>query len=439
MDLNRNSLTYKSIIIFWLPLLATLIMMMIEAPFLASIIARLNNPKYHLAAFGVAYSIAMFFESPIIMIMSASNALVKDKNSFIKLRNFTYTLNGIITILMLVTLVPPIFRFLFEGVIGLPEIVSNKTHLACFILFLWPAAIGYRRFYQGILIRNNLTRRVSYGTVIRLISMAATALVSYFFFEMGGAYVGATALLAGVVMEAMASRLMVRNIVNQLLKDGGDLSQEKPLSYKDIINFYTPLASSSMLSLGIRPLATFFMGRSLFAIESLAVFPVIYGLVGMFFTFGWSLQETCIALIGQQFENFKRLKNFALGLGFFATSGLFLIAFTPLSTGWFHDISGLSSELTNFSMTPIRFIAIIPLLHVLVCFLQSSLIAARFTGAVIKSTAIEVTAIIVFLFIGIHYLDMIGIMAAVLAMLLGRFFSGMYLTIPFYKALRLKG
>ncbi len=439
MDLDRNSLTYKDIIIFWLPLLATLIMMMIEAPFLASIIARLNNPKYHLAAFGVAYSIAMFFESPIIMIMSASNALVKDKNSFIKLRNFTYTLNGIITILMLVTLVPPIFRFLFEGVIGLPEIVSSKTQIACFILFLWPAAIGYRRFYQGILIRNNLTRRVSYGTVIRLISMAVTALVSYFFFEMGGAYVGATALLAGVVMEAIASRLMVRNIVNQLLKDGGDLSQEKPLSYKDIINFYTPLASSSMLSLGIRPLVTFFMGRSLFAIESLAVFPVIYGLVGMFFTFGWSLQETCIALIGQQFENFKRLKNFALGLGFFATGGLFLIAFTPLSSGWFHAISGLSFELTNFSMTPTRIIAIIPLFHTLVCFLQSSLIAARFTGAVIKSTAIEVTVIILFLFIGIHYLDMIGIMAAVFAMIFGRFFSGVYLTIPFYKAFRLKG
>jgi hypothetical protein len=223
-----------------------------------------------------------------------------------------------------------------------------------------------------------------------------------------------------------------------LLKNKGDISQEKPLSYKDILNFYIPLASSSMLSLGTRPLVTFFMGRSRFAIESLAVFPVIYGLVGMFFTFGWSLQETCIALIGRKFEHFKRLKNFALGLGLFATGGLSLIVFTPLSTGWFHYISGLSSELTNFSMTPIRIIFIIPLLHVFVCFLQSSLIAARFTGAVIKSTAIEVTAIIVFLFIGIHYLDMIGIMAAVLAMLFGRFFSGMYLTIPFYKAFRLK-
>ena len=418
------------------PTIATLIMMTVEAPFLAAVIARLNNPKYNLAAFGLAYSIAMFFESPIIMIMSASTALVRDRNSFIKLRNFTYVLNGMITFLMLVTLIPPIFRFLFEGVIGLPEIVSSKTQVACLILFLWPAAIGYRRFYQGILIRNNLTRRVSYGTIIRLASMAITALVAYLMFEIGGAYVGAISLSAGVFAEAIASRLMVKNLVNQLLKNEGNSSEETPLSYKDIIDFYTPLAASSMLSLGIRPLVTFFMGRSLFAIESLAVFPVIYGLVAMFFTFGWSLQETCIALIGQQFENFKRLKNFALGLGLFATGGLFLIAFTPLSTVWFQDISGLSTELTNFSTSPTRIIAIIPLLHVLVCFLQSSLIAGRFTRAVIKSTAIEVTAIVLFLFIGIHYFDMIGITAAVIALIVGRFFSGTYLMVTLYKVFR---
>ena len=438
MDMNRQTLTYKDILIFWLPLLATLIMMTVEAPFLTAVIARLNEPKYNLAAFGLAYSIAMFFESPIIMIMSASNALVRDRNSFIKLRNFTYFLNGMITFLMLVTLIPPIFRFLFEGVIGLPEIISDKTQIACLILFLWPAAIGYRRFYQGILIRNNLTRRVSYGTIIRLISMVLTALVAYFMFEVGGASVGAMSLSAGVFAEAIASRLMVRKLVKSLLKDEGDISEGNPLSYKDIIEFYTPLAASSMLSLGIRPLVTFFMGRSRFAIESLAVFPVIYGLVAMFFTFGWSFQEACIALVGRQFEQFKRLKNFALGLGLFAAGGLFLIAFTPMGIGWFRDISGLSTELTHFSMSPTRIIAIIPLLHVLVCFLQSSLIAGRYTRAVIKSTAIEVTAIVLFLFIGIHYFDMVGITVAELALIAGRFFSGTYLMIPLYKALKIK-
>ena len=48
-------------------------------------------------------------------------------------------------------------------------------HVATAILIPWPAAIGYRRFYQGILVRHGLTRRVAYGTVVRLTSMSVTA------------------------------------------------------------------------------------------------------------------------------------------------------------------------------------------------------------------------------------------------------------------------
>jgi len=439
MDFNKNTLTYKDIIIFWLPLLATLIMMMAEAPFLAAVIARLSYPKFNLAAFGLAYSIAMFFESPIIMIMSASNALVKDKTSFIKLRNFTYALNAIITVLMLVLLIPPIFQFMMERIIGLHADISRITHIACMILILWPAAIGYRRFYQGILIRNNLTRKVSYGTVVRLTMMAVTALVFYIFFDIPGAHVGAAALSAGVLAEATASRYMVRKIVHQLQLGKVDAYHEKPLTYKEITRFYTPLASSSMLSLGIRPLVTFFMGRSRYPIESLAVLPVINGLIGIFFTFGWSFQDVGIALMGDKFKNFHKLKNFALALGLFATGALSVIAFAPLSTIWFHYISGLTRELTDFSLTPTRIIFIIPFLHVGVCFLQASLVAAKYTKAIIKSTGIEVAVITIFLSIGIFYFNMVGVIAAVLALLLGRFFSNVYLSIPVVRIIWRKG
>ena len=91
---DKEPLTYKKIFFFWIPLAATRLMMAAEGPFLAAIIARLANPKYNLAAYGVAFSFAVLIEAPIIMIMSASTALAKDRDSFLKLRNFTYILNG---------------------------------------------------------------------------------------------------------------------------------------------------------------------------------------------------------------------------------------------------------------------------------------------------------------------------------------------------------
>jgi hypothetical protein len=134
--------------------------------------------------------------------------------------------------------------------------------------------------------------------------------------------------------------------------------------------------------------------------------------------------------MGDKFKNFYKLKNFALVLGLFATGALSVIAFTPLSTIWFHHVSGLTPELTDFSSTPTRILFIIPLLHVGVCFLQASLVAAKYTKAIIKSTGIEVAVIFIFLSIGIIYFNMVGVIAAVLALLLGRLFSNGYLSIP---------
>ncbi len=63
-------------------------MMGVEGPFIAAVIARLADPTFNLAAFGVAFSLGMFFESPIIMMLSAANVLVKDRRTYLKLRRF---------------------------------------------------------------------------------------------------------------------------------------------------------------------------------------------------------------------------------------------------------------------------------------------------------------------------------------------------------------
>jgi hypothetical protein len=339
---SRERLTYKKISVFWLPLAATWLMMSFEGPFLAALIARLAEPKYNLAAYGVAFSFALIIEAPIIMIMSASTKLVKDAQSLIILRRFTYGLNWLITLIMLIILIPPIFYFLTEDLIGLPSKVSKLTHLATIILLPWPGAIGYRRFYQGILIRNDLTRKVAYGTVIRITSMALTALLLYLFTNADGVVVGATSISAAVLLEAVASRLMADGIVKKIMKQEND--DKDVLTYKEIYNFYYPLALTSTLGLGVQPVVIFFIGQSRMAIESLAVLPVVTSFVFIFRALGLSYQEVVIALMGEEKKNFIPLRNFAYSLGAVLTIVLALVAFTPLSDIWFRVVSGLSEN-----------------------------------------------------------------------------------------------
>ena len=64
---------------FWWPLMATWLMMAVEGPFLAALIARLPDPKPNLAAYGVAFAFAIILEAPVIMMLSAATALVTDR------------------------------------------------------------------------------------------------------------------------------------------------------------------------------------------------------------------------------------------------------------------------------------------------------------------------------------------------------------------------
>ena len=272
-------LSQRSIFRLWSPLAATWLMMAVEGPLLAAIVARLPDPKFNLAAYGVAFSIALIIEAPVIMMMSASTALVRDRDSYVRLRNFTFTLSLAVTAGMLLLALPPIFYALSIRLIGLPREIATLSYGAVLLLLPWPGAIGYRRFYQGLLIRSHRTHLIAAGTVIRLLTMA---LVSFFLFGSGnlpGASVAAVALSSGVLVEAVASRVMVRSTIEEL--SHAELSRE-PLRYRTIVTFYFPLAVTSCVALGVQPLITVFVGHSREAVASLAVLPVVHSLVFLF-------------------------------------------------------------------------------------------------------------------------------------------------------------
>jgi len=437
MSTNGNqTLATKKITFFWLPLAATWLMMATEGPFLAAIIARLDAPKINLAAYGVAFSIALLVEAPIIMLLSAATALVKDKDSYLKLRNFSYFLNAIITLLMLIVLIPPVFKLITINLMGLPEEVARLTHLAAALMIPWPAAIGFRRFYQGILIRSHLTRRVAYGTILRLSAMAATGLISYIYFQPPGAVVGAMALSVGVTIEALASRIMVHSSIKMLCNEESNHQKQDRMSYKSIFTFYYPLALTSILNLGVFPMVTFFMAQSRMPLESLAVLPVIHSLVFILRSLGLSFQEVGIALLGEKQKNYIPLRNFAILLGVVVLVLFSIVSFTPLAFLWFNSVSGLSLELSQFALLPTKILTLTPSLMVMLSFLRSIMVNSRKTKQITIATAIELTTVIVLLVVTTQVFGMIGVIGAAVSMAIARMMANGYVLFPTIKVLK---
>ncbi len=425
-------LTLLQTFVFWLPLALTWLMMAVEGPTLTAVIARMPDPKLNLAAFGVAFAFALIVEAPVIMMMTASTALVSNRVTYIKLYRFTLALNATITIAMVIGLVPAVHHWVISGLMGLDPSVSRLTWLPLALLLPWPAAIGLRRFYQGILIRNGLTRRVAYGTAVRMVTMACATAILVLKTDLHGAAVGAAALSFGVVAEAISARLLAGRLITMLLD--GRLAQapidETGLHYRTIIHFYTPLALTSFLSLGVQPIVTFFVGHGRAPLESLAVIPVVHALVFVFRALGLAFQEAAIALFGDRMEGFAILRRFTFLLAIGVLSALGLIVWTPLVHWWFQSVAGLSGDLVAFAVPAARIMTIMPTLTVLISWQRAQLVHFKKTAPITWASALEITGVLIGLVAGILVFDLPGATAAAAALVLGRLAANAWLIPP---------
>jgi len=365
-------------------------MMAAEGPFVAALIARLAAPEVNLAAFAVATSLAWIVESPIIMMLSASNALVRDGVAYRKLRRFSNLLNAAVTAVMIVLVTPPVFNFVARGIMGLEADVAGLAGHSMIFLVLWPGAIGFRRFYQGILISDGRPQAVTWGTVVRLSTMAATGLLFALVLRLPGASVGAGALGAGVVAEGAASWVMARSTVRCLRRQNdAECVFGRALTARRVGRFYAPLALTSFLSFFINPLTTFFLARGRMPLESLAVLPVVVGLGFVFRTAGIAMQEVVIALVGDRGENSRILNRFSLRVGAVSTIGLAAVVFTPLATIWYGTVSGLSRDLAAFSVLPGALLVLLPFLEAVLSYERGILVRSHRTAPISVAVGIQ--------------------------------------------------
>lgn len=414
----------KTITIFWVPLLLTWFMMSIEGPLVSAIIARLGDMKFNLAAYGVAVSIGFIVEAPIVMILSAVVALAKGRESFSKLRKFLFTLNIGITLAMLFILIPPVFRFISRSLLHLPIEIEHLTYIATALMLPWGPAIGYRRLYQGILISNNQTRKVTYGTLFRLGGMAFSAFSLAAFTNLPGAFVGTASLSAGVVLEAIATRMMASGAREKIMSVTNEASS---LRYSFIARFYYPLVLTSLIHMGVRPAVVFFLGQAPHAIESLAVFPVINSFVFIFSCVGVSILEADLALMGEKNQNYPVLRRYSYMLTLICSLIFAAVAFTPLSGVWFQTVSGLSDELTVFAILPVMLMLFIPPSAIIMSLQRAVMMKIKETKPIQNATIIEAIGVILPLYIMIYYFGVTGIVAASIAMVAGRIAANSYL------------
>jgi len=371
-----------------------------EMPALSAVVARLPQPEIHLAAYGgIVFPIALIIESPVIMLLAASTALSKDWPSYRRIYRFMMLTGAVMTGLHILLAFTPLYDFVVNVLIQTPPEIVEPGRVGLRIMLPWTWCIAYRRFNQGVMIRFGYSQKVGIGTAIRLTTDLIVLLIGY---RLGlpGIVVGAGTVAAGVLSEAIYAGLAVRPVLRNDLKNAPIV--EPALNLRTFLKFYVPLALTSLIQLIANPLGSMGLSRMPLALQSLAVWSVITGLIFMLRSMGIALNEVVVALLDEK-NSSTNLYRFTLYLSGGATLFLLLVAATPLSDFWFSTVSALEPDLAQMARLGLWIALPLPALSALQSWYQGALLYGKNTGHITVSVVIYLLTSLVVLVVGILY------------------------------------
>jgi hypothetical protein len=362
------------------------------------------------------FPIALAIEAPIMMLLAASTALCADWASYLKVRRFMLAMSAGLTVLHVLVAYTPVFDFVALHVIGAPPEVLEPGRLGLRIMTPWTAAIAYRRFQQGVLIRFDHARAVSAGTLVRLCANVLVLGLGFRFGHVSGIVVGASALVAGVVSEAFFAHACVKPILRERLRHAPPVSQ--PLTRAAFLDFYVPLALTPLVTLLAQPVAAAAMSRMPDALASLATWPALHGLVFIVRGLGLAYNEVVVSLVAEP-RALAPLRRFTIVLSCATVALLAVIALTPLSALWFVGWCDLPPHLAQLGGSAIVFAVLLPALNFVQSYFQGALVQRRLTRAVTEAVALSLGTTALGLAMCVAWSPFPGLSAAVAMLTLG--------------------
>ncbi len=396
-----SPLSVAQIFRLWLPLAVSFELMMLEGPAVQGAVGRLPEAKLNLASWGLTMALSLLIESPVIMLLSTAIALVKDRASYFALRRFMLSLALGCTLLTALVAFTPLFDLVAGRMMGQPEAIVQGARSPMKIMLFWTAAIAWRRFYQGILVCYGQTRKVSWGTAIRLTSAVIAVVIGVSLKTLTGAQVCAMALMTAVLTEAVATTLFAFPLVRQEVLPV--VREEAGLTQRDIWRFHAPLAATTLLTLLVQPITSAALARLPHADETLASWPVAFMVLLVIRGSGFALQEISVAQASNPAAR-ASLQTFTWLVGWVSLGVTGLLVFTPLLESYLHWVLNLPKELHFEVRLGVGVGIFLPLITALASWVRGVLVAQAKTKAVYQGMGLSLVlyALLLFASVGLQ-------------------------------------
>ena len=373
---------------FFVPLIFTAQLMMISHSIIHATLARRALPKIALAGFSTTHALFSVLASPTVTTPLIALSFLRDRRSVWRLLRFAGLL--MLPPLLIMQLVgwTPLGNLVFGGLVGMEAASTAAAREASILFGLILPAILVRALGFGLIMLNRRTLLITYGTAVRLGSLALYLWVLPHWLE--GAALGAGALLACIATEAAYTFVVARPYYRRLpLVVPG----EAPTAFREVWRFSWPLMLSQFSESGVSFLIYMFLGRLAQPELALAAFGVVRGLMGLLLSPLRNLVQTVLALARTE-QDVPVVWRFTLRVGLGFTALVLLLFYTPLRPVVLDGIMGLTPELSAYATPGVMLLAVVPLVWGFSATMRGLLSAARRTGAIAASSLLRVTLVV---------------------------------------------
>jgi progressive ankylosis protein len=365
----------------FLPLSLSDITMACGDPVLTSTLAHLPDARNNLAAVGIAKTLAIFFESPIIMILHASNTLAVNPGGRRALWRFTILAGSILSGLLIILAIPFVFHTVGASFLGVPSALLPIVSQMLLIMGLWPFLIAWRRYFQGLLIYHGSASAIAKASLMRLLTVML-ALAVGIFLNVSGAILAGSSLMLGLVVETLLITWTADRCGARVPPPATD--RMAPQNLQDIWHFYWPLANTMLVTWGGRALLVAIVARAVDAPIALAAWPAAWGLVLVIANSTRMVQQIIIKYQSQVAP--RLLLTFAVTVGLSCSGLLLLLSTTAWGDRLIQAFIGSDRALVDGIKPVLLICTAIPLLVALQNAIQGFLVGRGRTGQVNLAT-----------------------------------------------------
>lgn len=383
---------------YW-PLAISWLLMAADTPAITAFISRMNDPKNVLAAHGTAYPLVLLIETPVLMLTSVALSLCIDAKNYRRIRTLMIGICLTVTFLHALVCVPPVFSLLFEHLLNTPPELLDYCREELLFVIPWSGLIGYRRFNQGVLIRCGRSRKITVGTILRVIGIFGTLFTCLALKDhMTGARAAGLSLTISVAIESFYNAWQGHLAAKEQILP---LETAEPLiSWDRLRNIVLPLLMTNILNETWMFIGSAAISRMIDPVTSLAVWPVMTSLLLLIECWGYAVNETALAQLVHP-EMKPAIRRFIGYITCFSFLLFLIFALPPVNELWYSSVSSLKPELVSVSKKAFPIAFLIPLVFPTVHYYQAVLMNGQWTRPIFESLLVFLAVIFSVLGIGV--------------------------------------